>query len=113
MDACGNRFAITRSRPHAYYYYAPEKGERTRNPKAYLPPRCVNHVPGLFCKRSPRLLILGADIGYVPTFSPEHDLMPNSTRAHRVDDRVDRKVVVLERDNVRSLLYFAFARAGL
>ncbi len=55
MDACGNRFAITRSRPQAYYYYAPEKGERTRNPKAYLPPRCVNHVPGLFCKRSPRL----------------------------------------------------------
>ncbi len=39
--------------------------------------------------------------------------MPNSTRAHRVDDRVDRMVVVLERDNVRSLLYFAFARAGL
>ncbi len=57
MDACGNRFAITRSRPQAYYY-ALEKGERTRNPKAYLPPRCVNHVPGLFCKRSPRLLRL-------------------------------------------------------
>ncbi len=38
MDACGNRFAITRSRPQAYYY-ALEKGERTRNPKAY------NHLP--------------------------------------------------------------------
>lgn len=57
MDACGNRSAITRSRPQAYYY-ALEKGERTRTPKPYLPPRCVNYVPGLFCKRSPRLLIL-------------------------------------------------------
>ena len=60
MDACGNRFAITRSRPQAYYYYyyyyALEKGERTRNPKTYLPPRCVDPVLGLFCKPSPRLL---------------------------------------------------------
>jgi hypothetical protein len=56
MDACGNRSAITRSRPQAYYYYALKKGERTGTPKPYFPPRCVNHVPGLFCKRSPRLL---------------------------------------------------------
>lgn len=58
MDACGNRCAITRSRPQAHYYYALEKGERTGIPKPYFPPRCVNHVPGLFCKRSPRLLSL-------------------------------------------------------
>ena len=36
MDACGNRCAITRSRPQAYYYYALEKGERTGTPKPYL-----------------------------------------------------------------------------
>ncbi len=35
MDACGNRFAITRSRPQAYYYVL-EKAERTREPKALL-----------------------------------------------------------------------------
>jgi len=55
MDACGNRFAIPRSRPQAYYY-AQEKGERSGTPKPSSPPRCVNHVPGLFCKQSPRLL---------------------------------------------------------
>jgi hypothetical protein len=60
MDACGNRFAITRSRPQAYYCYALKKGERTRTPEPYLPPRCVNHAPGLFCKRSPRPLIFSA-----------------------------------------------------
>ncbi len=40
MDACGNRFAITRSRPQAYYYYyyyyALKKGERAGDPKALL-----------------------------------------------------------------------------
>ncbi len=36
MDACGNRFAITRSRPQAYYYYVLEKGERTKDPRALL-----------------------------------------------------------------------------
>lgn len=33
MDACGNCFAITRSRTQAYYY-ALEKGERARHPRA-------------------------------------------------------------------------------
>jgi hypothetical protein len=39
MDACGNRFAITRSRPQAYYYYALKKGERAGDPEALLTTR--------------------------------------------------------------------------
>jgi len=60
MDTCGNRFAITRSRPQAYYYML-EKGESSRDPRTQLTipvdhPVCVNHVPGLKCQLSPRLL---------------------------------------------------------
>jgi hypothetical protein len=35
MDVCGNRFAITRSRPQAYYY-ALKKGERAGDREALL-----------------------------------------------------------------------------
>jgi hypothetical protein len=48
MDACGNRFTITRSRPQAYYY-ALTKGDRAENPEAPL--------TTLLCKPSPRSIL--------------------------------------------------------
>jgi hypothetical protein len=80
MDACGNRFAITRSRPQAYYYYyyvleRKENAPGTREP--YSPPFCVNHVPGLFCKLSPRLLSVG------PTSTTEYSDLTSWGRPRR------------------------------